>query len=65
MLQEMKEWRHDLHKIPEIGLKELQTSKYIQAKLDSWNIQYKKGYSNTGIVAWIKGNKGNSEGGHS
>ena len=61
MLKEMKEWRHDLHKIPEIGLKELETSKYIQAKLDSWNIQYKKGYSNTGIVAWVKGNKGNTD----
>ena len=25
MQDEMKEWRHDLHKIPEIGLKEFQT----------------------------------------
>ena len=60
MQDEMKEWRRDLHKIPEIGLEEYQTSKYIKEKLNSWNIEFKDGYSNTGIVAWIKGSKGNS-----
>ncbi len=60
MQDEMKEWRHDLHKIPEIGLKEYQTSEYIKKKLKEWKIEYKDGYSTTGVVAWIKGNKGNS-----
>ena len=68
MLNEMKSWRQDLHKIPEIGLEEYKTSKFIKDKLNQFNISYKEGYSNTGLVAWIKGEKGNSnfpEGGNS
>ena len=60
MLNEMKSWRQDLHKIPEIGLEEYKTSKFIKDKLNEFNISYKEGYSNTGLVAWIKGEKGNS-----
>ena len=60
MQDEMKQWRQDLHKIPEIGLKEYNTSSYIKKMLNSWNVQYKDGYADTGIVAWIKGSKGNS-----
>ena len=60
MLDEMKSWRQDLHKIPEIGLEEYETSKYIRNKLKEFNINFKEGYSNTGLVAWVKGNKGNS-----
>jgi len=60
MLDEMKSWRQDLHKIPEIGLEEYETSKYIKNKLKKFNINFKEGYSNTGLVAWIKGKKGNS-----
>ena len=61
MHEEMKEWRQNLHKIPEIGLKEYKTSDFIQKKLKSWNIDFKAGYAGTGIVAWIRGNKGTSE----
>jgi len=60
MYEEMKSWRQDLHKIPEIGLEEYETSKYIKNKLMEFNINFKDGYSNTGIVAWVKGNKGES-----
>ena len=61
MQNEMKTWRQDLHRIPEIGLEEYKTSSYIKEKLKMWDIEYKDGYSNTGIVAWIKGTKGKSE----
>ena len=57
MQEEMKEWRQDLHQIPEIGLEEYKTSEFIQNKLKSWNIDFKTGYANTGIVAWIKGKR--------
>ena len=60
MLEEMSEWRQTLHQIPEIGLEEHKTSEYVQQKLKSWNIEYKFGLAKTGIVAWVKGNKGNS-----
>ena len=33
MQGKMTEWRQDLHKIPEIGLQEFETSKYIKNKL--------------------------------
>ena len=61
MQDEMTEWRQNLHKIPEIGLKEFETSKFIKEKLHSWNIDFKDGYATTGIVAWVKGNNGNSK----
>jgi hippurate hydrolase len=61
MQEEMKEWRQDLHRIPEIGLEEYETSAYIKDKLRLWNIQFKEGYSNTGIIAWIEGSKGNNK----
>ena len=60
MQNEMKEWRQELHKIPEIGLEEYNTSAFIKDKLDKWKIDYKAGYANTGIVAWIKGKEGSS-----
>ena len=60
MQEELKVCRQDLHQIPEIGLQEYKTSKFIENKLKSWNIDFKKGYANTGIVAWIKGKEGSS-----
>ena len=50
-----------LHKIPEIGLQEYKTSSFIKSKLSEWNIDYKEGYSNTGIVACVKGKNGKSD----
>tara|TARA_Y100000590_G_C15731703_1_gene1017282 strand:- start:1193 stop:2368 length:1176 start_codon:yes stop_codon:yes gene_type:complete len=61
MLTEMKEWRQHLHQNPEIGLEEYKTSEYVKNKLNSWNIDFKTGYANTGLVAWVKGSKGNSD----
>ena len=61
MQDEMKVWRRDLHKIPEIGLQEHKTSEYIKDKLNSWNIEFKDGYSKTGVIAWIKGSEGSGK----
>ena len=61
MYEEMKTWRQDLHRIPEIGLEEYETSQYIKSKLSEFKIEFKDGYSNTGIVACIRGSKGNSD----
>ena len=38
MLDEMTEWRQNLHQIPEIVLKEYKTSEYVRQKLQFWNI---------------------------
>ncbi len=61
MQDEMKDWRRDLHKIPELGLEEYKTSSYIKEKLKEWNIKFKDGYAGTGVVAWVKGSKGSSK----
>ncbi len=61
MYDEMKTWRQDLHRIPEIGLEEYETSQYIKSKLSELKIEFKEGYANTGIVARIKGSQGNSD----
>ena len=61
MYEEMKIWRQDLHRIPEIGLEEYETSQYIKSKLSEFKIEFKEGYANTGIVARIKGSQGNSD----
>ena len=61
MQKEMQEWRRDLHKIPEIGLKEYKTSSYIKDKLKGWDVEFKGGYADTGLIAWIKGSKGDSK----
>ena len=42
MQDEMKKWRQELHKIPEIGLEEYKTSAFIKNKLNEWNINYIK-----------------------
>ena len=42
MQDQMKEWRQDLHRIPEIGLQEYETSKYIKNKLKEFNIDFKE-----------------------
>ena len=61
MFEEMKAWRQELHTIPEIGLEEYETSKYIKSKLSEFNIEFKDGYANTGIVARVKGSQGESD----
>ncbi|MDC0038019.1 M20 family metallopeptidase [Alphaproteobacteria bacterium] len=61
MQKDMQEWRRDLHKIPEIGLKEFKTSSYIKDKLKGWDIEFKDGYADTGLIAWVKGSKGDSK----
>ena len=61
MFEEMKAWRQELHSIPEIGLEEYETSKYIKSKLSEFNIEFKDGYANTGIVAYVKGSQGESD----
>ena len=40
MFEEMKAWRQELHSIPEIGLEEYETSKYIKSKLSEFNIEF-------------------------
>jgi amidohydrolase len=55
--EEMVEWRHHIHKHPELSFKEVMTSDYIASVLESNNIEMHRGLAVTGIVATIHGTK--------
>ena len=57
---ELIELRREFHKIPELEACEFKTSELICKKLNEMGIPYKKCYG-TGIVAVIKGKKGNGK----
>ena len=46
--------RHYLHAHPELSFNEFETSEFVQEKLKSWDIEYKK-MATTGVVGIIKG----------
>ena len=53
--EQMVEWRHHIHKHPELSFKEEMTSDYIASVLESNNIEMHRGLAVTGIVATIHG----------
>ena len=55
--EEMVEWRHHIHKHPELSFKEEMNSDYIASVLESNNIEMHRGLAVTGIVATIHGTK--------
>lgn len=60
MVEELRQMRRDLHKIPELGLKEYKTSAYIREKLEGFGITELETWLETGVVAVIRG-KGEKE----
>lgn len=60
MVEELRQMRRNLHKIPELGLKEYKTSAYIREKLESFGITELETWLETGVVAVIRG-KGKKE----
>lgn len=55
MVEELRQIRRDLHKIPELGLKEYKTAAYIRNKLESFGITDWESWLETGTVAVIRG----------
>lgn len=55
MVEELRQIRRDLHRIPELGLKEYKTSAYIREKLTSFGITELETWLETGVVAVIRG----------
>jgi amidohydrolase len=52
---EIKNIRRHLHQHPELSFSEFETSAFIKGKLNEYNIPYKDGYVETGIVGKIEG----------
>jgi amidohydrolase len=53
---DMRAWRHDLHRHPELGLQETRTSKVVQEKLREFGVdEVHAGLAGTGVVGVIRG----------
>ncbi|HFC01031.1 MAG TPA: amidohydrolase [Phaeodactylibacter sp.] len=53
-INELIQFRRQLHQYPELGYQEFKTSKLICKKLDELGVSYQSGLAKTGIVAEIK-----------
>lgn len=59
-MNELVQFRHNLHQEPELGFEEHDTSRKVKAYLDSLGVEYVSGIGQTGIVAWVVGAAGDS-----
>ena len=50
-------WRRDIHQNPELGNREVRTSRLVAAHLRSLGLEVKTGVATTGVVAILKGGK--------
>lgn len=56
--EQIIQWRHDIHKIAEVGMETFETAKYVSNELTKMNISHQLIANNSGVVATIgKGNK--------
>ncbi len=56
--EEIIELRRDIHAHPEVGMETVETANKICAKLDKYNIPYKR-TNNNGVIAEVEGKKSN------
>ena len=54
---EMVRWRRDLHAHPELGFSETRTSTFIQERLQSFGVDEIHGFTGTGVIAVIRGQR--------
>lgn len=57
MQDNLKDMRHDLHRIPEIGKDLPKTQRYVADKLTEYGIDYQCNEGDSGIIAWINRGK--------
>ncbi|MGP5214126.1 M20 aminoacylase family protein [Psychrobacter immobilis] len=58
LLDEVKQWRKQIHSQPELGFKEFKTSSFIVEKLQSCGIDVHQGLGGTGVVGTLKNGEG-------
>lgn len=49
----MKEWRHAIHRNPELGFEELATSSLVAEQLETWGFSVARGIAETGVVGQL------------
>ena len=52
-------WRHDIHRNPEIGFKESRTSKFVAEQLETFGCEVHTGIGGTGVVGVLRHGQGN------
>ncbi|MFB9444219.1 amidohydrolase [Dactylosporangium vinaceum] len=50
----LRAWRHDLHRIPELGLREHRTADYLAGVLTALGLHVTRGVGGTGLVATLR-----------
>ena len=58
LLDEVKQWRKQIHSQPERGFKEFKTYSFIVDKLPSFGIKVYQGLGGTGVVGTLKNGAG-------
>ncbi|RCK26631.1 peptidase M20 [Thalassospira profundimaris] len=61
LADEFKSWRQHLHAHPETAFEETLTSAFIAEKLTSFGLEVSTGMAKTGVIATLKGNKGDGK----
>jgi len=56
---ELKQWRHELHAIPEIAFSEEKTAQFVEQKLKSFGVRTYPRMAGTGVIASIQTGKSN------
>ena len=54
----LRRWRHDLHQIPETGMREHRTGRYLVAALQAMGLEVVQGVGGTGLVASVRAGAG-------
>ena len=54
LYESMCQWRHDIHRHPELGFEEHRTAEKVADLLESWGIETHRQVGNTGVVGVIK-----------
>ena len=59
IVKEAIEWRHHIHRYPELSTKEFKTAEFVANKLEEFGLEVHRGIGGTGVVGILK--SGNSE----
>ncbi|MFF0379710.1 amidohydrolase [Actinoplanes missouriensis] len=62
MSASVRRWRHDLHRIPELGLREHRTGDYLAAALREIGVEVTRGVGGTGLVGTLRRGTGGAIG---
>ena len=54
LFESMRQWRHDIHRHPELGFQEHRTAEKVASLLQEWGIETHINVGNTGVVGVIK-----------